>query len=61
MLKPSATKTAQTAATADLIAQFELSGNTVKVIRTGVALGLKRKRFNRKPMYKLQDGEIKVA
>lgn len=61
MLKPSATKIAAQSSTAELIAQFQLSGNTVKVVPTGVAVGLKRKRFTRKPMYRMQDGEIKVA
>jgi len=61
MLKPSATKTAQRDATADLVAKFQLAGNTIEVVRPGVAHGLKRKRFTRKPMYRMQDGEIKVA
>jgi hypothetical protein len=61
MLKPSATKIAAQSSTDQLVAEFRLSGNTVKLIRTGVANGLKRKRFTRKPMYRMQDGEIKVA
>jgi hypothetical protein len=61
MLKPSATKIAAQLSTAELIAQFQSKGNEVKLIRTGVALGLKRKRFTAKPKYKLEGDEIKVA
>jgi hypothetical protein len=49
MLKPSATKTLAQATTEELIAQFKQRGGVIAKVETGVALGLKKKKFVRKP------------
>ena len=48
MLKPSSIKIADQDYTAALIAQFKSAGGVIVKAETGVALGLKRKKFIRK-------------
>lgn len=48
MLLSSATKVAQSASVAEMIAAFQAAGGSVVQVETGVAHGLKKKKFIRK-------------
>lgn len=48
MLKPNATRLALAANTAELVAAFKARGGSIVSIETGVAKGLRKKKYTRK-------------
>jgi len=49
MLKPSATRVSLEKTTAELLSQFKQKGGVITQVQPGVAAGLKRKKYLRKP------------